>query len=214
MTVSLSWDFFTISSLCHKLSPTHTPPQPQCSHVPLLFITPTAFQVQHIMFHMVQMVSSGFNFDELKLNLFFVLFYWLKLLTSEGGETIGIHRESAQLQTPKHVTYYSLKIKTLTNTRTHSPALVACACWENRPAKPYTMHWTHSQALVAGACWQTGLAKSCTMHWTHSQALVAGACWENRHAKPYTMHYPIPIALGTYIRTTTIKGKSRGGDNK
>ena len=50
--------------------------------------------VQHVVCHVVLRDSSAVKFDRVEIAFIFDLFYWLKRLTDEGGEEIGLPGEN------------------------------------------------------------------------------------------------------------------------
>ena len=70
---------FTISSLRHELSPTHTPKWPGCNRVQITCNTSRAYHVQHAMLRTTCHVGTAqlFSLTEFKITFIWALFYWL-----------------------------------------------------------------------------------------------------------------------------------------
>ena len=81
--------FFTISSLCHELSPTCTLNGPERDRVQITCNTSSAYHVQHAVCHMVRRDSSAIKFD--RVEIAFIL--TLSLLV----ETISLYSELTKI---------------------------------------------------------------------------------------------------------------------
>ena len=69
-------DFFTISSQCHKLSPTHTLKWSRRNRVQITCNTSSAYHVQHVMLHATWYKGTAqlLSLTELKSHLFELYF--------------------------------------------------------------------------------------------------------------------------------------------
>ena len=81
--------FYTISLLCHELSPTCTLKWPGHDIVQITCNTSGAHHMQHVACHMVQKDSSAIKFDILNR-----IYFSFILLADTGGEETGVSRET------------------------------------------------------------------------------------------------------------------------
>ena len=86
--------FFTISSLCWELSPTHTLKWPKHNRVQITCNTLSTYHVQRVVCRLVRMDSSDIKFDRVEMSCILALLYWVKPLTDEEGEETGAPGEN------------------------------------------------------------------------------------------------------------------------
>ena len=83
-------DFFTISSVRRKLSPTRTLKLPKRNRVQITCNTSSAYHVQRVVCHLVRRDISAVKFDRVKIAFISSLFLLAEIiLTDEGGEETG-----------------------------------------------------------------------------------------------------------------------------
>ena len=78
-------DFYNLFTV-QELSPTRTLKWLGRNGVQITCNTLSAYHVQHGMCHVVQKDSSAVKCDRAEITFTLALFYWLRLLTNEGGE--------------------------------------------------------------------------------------------------------------------------------
>ena len=83
-----------MSSLRRELSPTCTLKLPGRSRVQIMCNILSACHVKPAVCHLGQRNSSANKFDRVEIAFIIPLFYWLKLLTDEGGEGTGVPGEN------------------------------------------------------------------------------------------------------------------------
>ena len=83
--------FFTICSLCRELSPRRTLKWPVSNRVQITCNTPSAYHVQHVVYHVVRRDSSAIKFDRVEIEFIFALFYRLNEWPMKYGELDRTH---------------------------------------------------------------------------------------------------------------------------
>ena len=97
--------FITISSLCHKLSPTRTLKWLGRNHVQITWNAWGTHHMQHAKRHGVRRDSSDIKFDRDEIAFILALFYCLKPITDEGGEETRAPGENSWWRAPENATY-------------------------------------------------------------------------------------------------------------
>ena len=122
-------------------------------------------------------------------------------LSNEGGEETVVPRENPWQQASENATYFSPKIQALTQTQTHTLALVAGACHESRRANLYTTNRQDDEVITHVSYvvyWWWTWPWTC---WTGSVS-PASTGWTWRHPRTLTVLPPSPQCASSKICKT------------
>ena len=137
-TEKSSFISFTISSLCHKPSPSRM----QCGQNAIMRKSHAIHQVQTTCYALCKDTANILILTELELqDLFLILNHWLKSFTDKGGSETRAPEESCWQWTLEYVTCQSPQIQAPTKARTHTPTTVSGTCWKSKCAN--LLHTAH-----------------------------------------------------------------------